>query len=86
MHLIEEWKEGWRYFSVWYVGAAFALLSTWAMLPYQIRPYIPDWIELTISVLLFVGYCYVRFIAQPKTKAKIEAKLAAKKASQNVAA
>ncbi len=76
--MIEGWQYSWRYGVNWYAGVAFGLLAAWNMMPKRVSQEMPDWVDLGIGAVLFAGHFIVRAIAQPKTRAKIEAKVAEK--------
>jgi hypothetical protein len=52
-HLIPDWRDAWRFFSVWVAGAMAVLSSAWDYLP-EIREYIPDgWVKwAALAVIL----------------------------------
>lgn len=99
MKLIEGWKQSYLYWSVrvqivciaiagWFVFDPGAILWVWKSMPPPIRAILPDTVEHSVSAVLFVLSliaAMARVVKQPKANAKIEAKLAAKKAQNNVA-
>lgn len=49
-HLVPEWKRAWRWFSVQAMVVSTALLSTWALLPADLKSRLPDELGLWAAV------------------------------------
>lgn len=98
MKLIEGWKYSYLYWSVriqlicvaiagFFVFDPGAILWVWKSMPAPIKAFLPDTFEDSVSVVLFILSliaAMARNVRQPKARAKIEAKIAAKEKS-NVA-
>lgn len=70
MKLIEEWRQWWRFASVWASGVGFSVLAVWAIMPPAVRDAVPDGIELLIGAVLFGGVLLARITDQPKLREK----------------
>lgn len=56
LKLIADWKQAWKWFSMWSMGASTAFLSTWALLPAKFQDSIPQNVVIGIAVgLLAIG-------------------------------
>lgn len=73
MRLIEEWRQAWRYTSVWASGAGIGVLTVWNMMPTAVRDQVPDLIEAVVGGSLFALVFLARVTAQPKAQEKINA-------------
>jgi|LUMV01.1.fsa_nt_gb hypothetical protein len=73
MKLIEEWRQAWRYTSVWASGAGIGVLTVWNMMPTAVRDRVPDLIEAVVGGALWALVVLTRVIAQPKAREKINA-------------
>ena len=73
LHLIEGWRQAWRYTSVWASGVGFSALTVWTIMPMAVRDVVPDWIEILAGGLLFGIVLLSRITAQPKAQEKIDA-------------
>lgn len=73
MKLIDEWRQAWRFASVWASGVGFSVLTVWAIMPPAVRDVVPDWIEVVVGGLLFGGVLLARLTKQPKLKEKTDA-------------
>lgn len=71
LHLIEGWRQAWRYTSVWASGVGFSALTAWGLMPMAVRDVVPDWIEILAGGLLFAIVFLARVTAQPKATAKV---------------
>lgn len=71
MKLIDEWRDAWRFASVWASGVGFSVLGVWAIMPPAVRDAVPDGIELFIGAVLFGGVLLARITDQPKLREKI---------------
>jgi hypothetical protein len=60
MHLVENWKEAWKWFSVQAITAALV----WEMLPLETRALLPDAIEPHVSAMFLVVAAIGRVIDQ----------------------
>jgi uncharacterized membrane-anchored protein len=60
MHLVENWKEAWKWFSVQAITAALV----WEMLPLETRALLPDAIEPHVSAIFLVIAAIGRVIDQ----------------------
>jgi hypothetical protein len=72
--LIDEWREAWRFSSIWVAGACFTLLTVWNLMPPAVRDVVPDGIELAIGLSLWGVVALARIVRQPGSQAKIDAK------------
>ena len=66
MNLIDDWRDWWRWASSW-VGAIYAavmavilvdpaqLLWLFNALPFQLRKYLPEWLQLLVAFAVFFG-------------------------------
>jgi hypothetical protein len=73
MKLIEEWRQAWRYTSVWASGAGIGVLTAWNMMPMAVRDQVPDWIEALVGGGIWGIVILARVVAQPKAQEKINA-------------
>ncbi len=73
MRLIKEWRQAWRYTSIWASGAGIGVLTAWNMMPIAVRDRVPDWIEAVVGGALFALVFLARVTAQPKAQEKINA-------------
>lgn len=73
MTLIDEWRQAWRFTSVWASGVGFSALTAWGLMPSAVREAVPDWIEIVVGGALFGVVFLARVTAQPKTQEKINA-------------
>lgn len=73
MKLIDEWRQAWRYTSVWASGVGIGALTAWNMMPAAVREAVPDWIEAIVGGGLFALVFLARVTAQPKAQEKINA-------------
>lgn len=59
MKLIPDWKQAWRWFSVQALAAIVALPVVWAMLPADVKAFLPDgwepWVFAVIAAAGIVG-------------------------------
>jgi hypothetical protein len=59
MHLVQNWKQAWRWFSVQAMGAIVALPLVWAALPSDAKAFLPDgwepWILVALAAAGIVG-------------------------------
>ena len=64
MKLVSDWKESWRWFSVWIGGAIAALPAAWEFIPYDLRAYVPQsWLPW-ISGVMFLAFYIGRIVDQ----------------------
>ncbi len=75
--LIAEWREAWRFSSLWAATTGFAVLVAWNQMPGAVRAKVPDSIELVVSLCLWAAVMLARICRQPWSQAKIDAKRAA---------
>lgn len=73
MKLIKEWRQAWRFASVWASGVGFSALTAWGLMPHAVREAVPDWIEIAIGGALFAVVFLARVTAQPKVQEAINA-------------
>lgn len=54
MKLVPDWRQAWRWFSVWAMTLAIAVQATWELAPLDLKQKIPpDWMPyVTIGVLI----------------------------------
>jgi hypothetical protein len=74
---IAEWREAWRFSSLWVATAGFGVLAVWNQMPGVVRARVPDGIEIAVGLSLWVAVLLARIIRQPGSQAKIDAKRAA---------
>lgn len=72
--LIDEWRDAWRFATVWAAGAGFAALTVWNMMPGPVRQLVPDWIEVSVGLVLWGLVFLARIVRQPGAQAAIDAK------------
>ncbi len=62
--LIHNWREAWRWISMWAMAANVAFLGTWAALPDDLKTALPSWIVPTAAVIVLVIGMAGRLIKQ----------------------
>ena len=72
--LIAEWREAWRFSSLWAATVGFGALTAWNMMPPAARDLVPDWIEAVIGFSLWLAVFLARVTRQPGSQAAIDAK------------
>jgi len=66
MHLVENWRQAWRMFSVQALALLAALPVVWMTLPEDLKAMVPqDWTKY-IMVAVAIGGLVGRLVAQPK--------------------
>ncbi len=56
MKLITNWRQTWRFFSVWAMGAAGSVQTAWLAIPEEMKARIPDdWVNVITLALLVLG-------------------------------
>lgn len=73
LHLIEGWRQAWRYTSVWAGSAGLGVMTAWNMMPPAVREAVPDWLELLVGGAFWAVFFICRVTAQPKAQEKIDA-------------
>lgn len=68
MHLVENWKEAWKWFSVQAITAAFV----WEMLPEETKALLPDAIEPHVSAAFLIIAAVGRVIDQQKATPDVD--------------
>lgn len=57
--VIDDWRQAWRFFSLWFITIAGILQSTWDLVPPDIRASLPagtlKWVTIVLLVLGGVG-------------------------------
>lgn len=84
--LIAEWREAWRFSSLWVASVGFGLLAVWDQLPLEIRQMLPDNVQAILSILSLIATIIARVTHQPESQAAIDAKRAAEQAAQEAGA
>lgn len=79
--LIAEWRDAWRFSSLWVATAGFGVLASWSQMPPAVRALVPDWLELAVGLTLWLAVLISRVTRQPGSQAKIDAKRAAARES-----
>lgn len=74
--LIDEWREAWRFSSLWLHTTGFAVLVAWNQMPGAVRQRVPDWIELAVGAAWWLAVILARITRQPHSQAAIDAKRA----------
>ena len=64
MKLIEEWRKGYRLFSVQAMALATALLGAWAVLPDDLRTTLPHWVPNLAGITILVAGILGRLVQQ----------------------
>lgn len=64
MKLIDEWRKGYRLFSVQAMALATALLGTWAALPEELRAGLPHWVPNLAGIVILVAGIIGRLVQQ----------------------
>jgi hypothetical protein len=75
--LIADWREAWRFSSLWIGSLAIAVLTAWDMLPAELRDALLDRYKLEIGIVMWVALLASRITRQPWSQAAIDAKRAA---------
>lgn len=70
---IAEWREAWRFSSLWVGTIAIGALTVWNLMPPAVQDVVPDAIELTIGAALWGLLILSRLIRQPDAEAAIKA-------------
>jgi hypothetical protein len=56
MKLVSNWKDAWKWFSMWCMGAAAAMQSAWVTIPQEWRDTIPnDYVMYATIIALMLG-------------------------------
>lgn len=56
MKLAQDWRDAWRWFSIWALSALAALPHVWTQLPYDLRQSLPDeWLPWVASAVAIGG-------------------------------
>lgn len=56
IELIEDWKQAWKYISMWAMGAPAAFIAAYAVLPQKFQDSVPqNWILGATALSLLVG-------------------------------
>ncbi len=66
MHLIPDWRQAWRWFSVQALALLVALPLVWVSLPADAKAFLPDSFEPWVLVLVAIGGLVGRLIDQKK--------------------
>jgi len=74
---IAEWREAWRFSSLWVGTVGMGVLMAWNMMPPAVRAALPDRVELFVGLFLWLALLLARIWRQPWSQAKIDAKRAA---------
>ena len=68
LKLVENWKEAYRWFSMWAFLIAGAMAGAWAVMPADLKAAFPDqWVGV-VSVVSFVG-ALLRLVKQERPSA-----------------
>lgn len=70
MKLIDNWRNGWRMFSVQAQVTAAALLGGWQSLTDEMRQVIPGWAVISIAIALLVFGVVGRLVKQERVHRK----------------
>lgn len=65
MRLVSDWRRAHRWYSTQAPALAVALMLTWQTLPEDIRSQAPDWLKISVLVILLLGGIAGRLIDQP---------------------
>lgn len=84
--LIDEWREAWRFSSLWVATSGMALLVAWNQMPFAVRKLVPDGIEVGFGLVLWSAVVLARITRQPNSQAAIDAKRAAEQEAQEAGA
>jgi hypothetical protein len=67
--VIDDWRQAWRFFSLWFISIAGILQSTWDVVPPDIRASMPagtlKWVTIVLLVLGGVGR-FIKQVNQPE--------------------
>lgn len=59
MRLVKNWKEAWKWFSMWAFGLIAAVPAAWLSLPEDVKKMVPEsweqWIFVAISIAAVLG-------------------------------
>ena len=64
MKLIDNWRDAWRFSSVWAMTAATAIQGAWIALPLDLRTTLPPWLPQTIAIALLLLGIFARIVKQ----------------------
>jgi hypothetical protein len=64
VHLVPDWKEGWRWISTWGLMVLAALPQVWATLPLEVKAMAPAGVETWIFTAIAIGALVGRFVDQ----------------------
>lgn len=67
MKLVDNWKQGWKWFSVQFVAAATAIQLSVLAFPDSMRAWLPDWLTHVLAVMLLAGAALGRLVEQKKS-------------------
>lgn len=73
MRLVDDWRDAWRFTSIWASGAGLGALTVWNMMPAAVRGIVPDWIEVVGGIALWGVVIVARLAPQPKLQEKRDA-------------
>lgn len=68
MRLVKDWRQTWRYFSVWAMTVTAAIQGAWAAIPVDMKTAIPDTLINLISIGLLVLGVAGRLVVQVEMK------------------
>jgi hypothetical protein len=68
MKLVDNWKDAWRWFSMWFLGFAAAAQVAWETLPPEAIAVVPEQWRGYITIGLLVAAAIGRVIDQSKPK------------------
>lgn len=64
MRLVEGARSAWRWFSIQFAALGVALEAAWRFLPPDLTSNVPEWVQSTITLLVFSGVLVGRLIDQ----------------------
>lgn len=68
MILIDNWRNAWRFASVWAMTAATALQGAWLALPDELRVLLPSWLPHTTAIALLALGVVARVVKQDSVR------------------
>ena len=66
MRLIENWKEAWKWFSMWALAAIGTLPFVWVNLPSDVKAFLPEGWEPYVLLALVIAGGIGRLVDQSK--------------------
>lgn len=68
LHLVPDWRQCWRWFSMQAQGVATAILGAWLAVPEDLRDRVPLWLVITLVLILLLLGMVGRLVDQPAAR------------------